>query len=832
MNLLRECERFAAHFLPAVSVTCLALYDSTLVLTPPDSALRRAYEAEIQCSPLQMVRSGAAQTFERLLAEFRISDGSSDARTMVFSPDCSKFVSVDEENRVKLWDAMSHLLLLEFAGHAREQDGGMVEVKFSPDGLYVACLQGPVVHMWRVATGILERTIPVGFVKSFDFTLDGDHIISPSIQSGAAFNVWNITPYSTVLDYPRIQGACKHSVEMIATSPDGRWIASYSSEGDVLLWDMRFEFSRPRVLNLDGTPAVVMSNPLLQFTRDSRHILLWDQDRASHVAAWMITGSRAAPRVLDLGNNDLMLTAIFPCADSRIIVCRYPGLDADAADAVSVSSLHVETGEQTPMCHFKYAQASVQPMACSTDGTRILSADRYRLIQIWDTTPHAQYEPAADSTPTRIEYDRAVFSSSGAHMLSWSKDQPGSWDTWWTGSASTATLRIHDTATWRSREVLAENLLLPDGRSPSAILRHLLVERAYNSWWFLDHMPCSSTFPLLAPPASDGSVAPSPSPCLGGALPHTFQGYSGYSRTRKAVITLDGKRMITPRNTGVEHTELCDDGAIFVWELDTLALVRAFRGPRSNVTYISVSFNGTVLVSVTEYTTVQVWDLETGNLAWTVEPRAGEPRSESHLSRDVDAVVFSSTGDRIACRHNDAAITLLDAATGRQIWVTSPGDLNLVERSGYTFESVAFTPRSDIIISTEGSYACFWDAANGRLLRHIHRDTFPDVLRITPDGAGYIISNSSGEADLTVRLWTSLGELLDGVPADVAQWMGPGPSTERPAYLESRGWVYEMSPAGNRRMFWLPPELRPLVGYSPRKYLVFGNGQILDISHF
>ncbi len=124
---------------------------------------------------------------------------------------------------------------------------------------------------------------------------------------------------------------------------------------------------------------------------------------------------------------------------------------------------------------------------------------------------------------------------------------------------------------------------------------------------------------------------------------------------------------------------------------------------------------------------------------------------DGRWKNSINSVVFSPTGDQLACGSEDNTVRLWDMKTG---------DL-LHALTGHTKEvrSVAYSPRGNQIASgSRDNTVCLWDAKTGVLLHTLTGHT-KEVQSVVFSPTGDQLA--SGSEDRTVRLWdVEIGVLL------------------------------------------------------------------------
>ena len=176
------------------------------------------------------VRLWKADTGEHLQTLTGHTEG---VNSVAFSPDGNTIASGSRDRTVRLWDAETGELRHTLTGHTY----GVRSIAFSPDGNTIASGSYHTVRLWDAETGELRHTLTghTGSVESVAFSPDGTTLASSGDYRDWTVRLWD----AETGEHRHTLIGHTYGVEGVAFSPDGTTLANGSSDGTILLWDVR-----------------------------------------------------------------------------------------------------------------------------------------------------------------------------------------------------------------------------------------------------------------------------------------------------------------------------------------------------------------------------------------------------------------------------------------------------------------------------------------------------------------------------------------------------------------------------------------------------------------
>ncbi|MGV9678821.1 nSTAND1 domain-containing NTPase [Nocardia sp. NPDC003482] len=310
--------------------------------------------------------------------------------SVAVSPNGRWIVGADRAGTVRVWDLTSdaspRVLPDTRSGTARS-------VAVSPDGRWVMDIDSEgVVRVWDLATNARPRPLPDRktsppealavspdgrwIVEAGSISPDGRWIVESEtsfqgrsiVRGNGSARVWDMATNAE----PRVlHGAGDDWGEIVAVSPDGRWVVS-DTNGVVRVWDMATN-AEPRVLHgaADHWAGTVAVSPDGRWIVDSDFVY-------GIVRVWGDLTSNAEPRVLDeLRYTQYRLTAVAVSSDGRWLA----GVDQEGAvlmwDLTSRNRFRILPG---------LGSKETTVVAVSPDGHLVATGDDTGGVHIWSTT--------------------------------------------------------------------------------------------------------------------------------------------------------------------------------------------------------------------------------------------------------------------------------------------------------------------------------------------------------------------------------------------------------------------------------------------------------------
>jgi WD40 repeat protein/energy-coupling factor transporter ATP-binding protein EcfA2 len=761
LKLVRaETDAKTAQALTRKAITAQLMSESQLALaSDPERAQLLAIEAYRRDPSVESesLLRAVRLRYASLLQTLRGHTGR--VRRAVFSPNGNTLLTVGGDGTVKLWDSRTGRSLPPPAGGYGNR---ISDVAYNADGtLFLAVGGDRRVRVCEVATGR-----PIGPLSNPGYVYRA--VFSPKGRFVAAACEKNVLIWD--LDNPKVPltlSGHKVNVLDLAYSPDGKKIATSSSDRTVRLWDANdgtpnppasiapSDISRRVVFNNDGTRLLTVNNDKTAqiwntatgaqvgesltghtgtinqaaFSPDGKAIVTGAADGTARV--WdAVTGKKRRIPV-DNGNRSSVLDFSLR-GDGKVIIIA-------SADGTA----QLFAGGSDPIATFDAHHGPVSSVAFSPDGNTVVTAhdDAARL---WDTNAgRAQMTlPGHESS----DVQGAAFTSDGKHIVTASDDQTT--QVWDVAANSFRTGYKPD-----SDDALVA-ILSPDG---TTMLSFVDKKNAR----LLDAM----TGHLIAPLA----------------LPAEFTGWAFSRDGKRFIIAMERKAQVFEATSGKVVSTLeaqeelgavdlspdgklvvtgCKDGAACLWNANRGRQVHALetaspgrlagivpdaRGERRTFVAAAFSPEGDLVATLNSEGKVRLWDTRSGQI---VAPPI--------FHKNARQIVFSTDGNAILTMAGDRRARL---------WNVHTGTLSTTFLGQSEIAAAAFS-RNGLLATAEKGAIRLWEPATSRLLALLQADQGSvQSISFSPDGRLLLSFGDDGPA----RVWdVSAGrKSMDEVIADI-----------------------------------------------------------------
>jgi WD40 repeat protein/tRNA A-37 threonylcarbamoyl transferase component Bud32 len=269
-----------------------------------------------------------------------------------FSKDSSRAVTGSEDQTAQVWDVASG----KRVGLPLKHDAPVTAVSFSPDGLRVLTGSGNVAQFWDAATG-KALGAPLrheGEVSAVAYSPDGLRVATASSDGARLWDAASGRQLHSLLDKPA-------AVRLVAFGPDGGRLVTLS-RNEARVWDTNTGKPLPFTIAHDSTILDAV------FSADGRRLATCGDDNFAMVSD-AATGSLLVPRLTHVADP----TRIAFSPDGRMV-----------ATACEDGLVRLRALDVSPAGLVLPHPAEVKHVFYTSDGKRLLTADKEHGIHVWD----------------------------------------------------------------------------------------------------------------------------------------------------------------------------------------------------------------------------------------------------------------------------------------------------------------------------------------------------------------------------------------------------------------------------------------------------------------
>ena len=662
------------------------------------------------------------------------------AWSVAFSPDNRLFAS-SANGTIHLWDVQTGDCVRTLKGYTSR----VFSLAFSPAGTYLASgNEDPHIRIWNVATGALTATLSdhTDEVHSVAFSPDGSLLASGSYDR--TIKLWDVSDLERREAEGRRQKARSPTLSPFLTftghtdwvwsvsfSPDGRTLASSSSDRTIKLWNVQTQQCYKTLLGHSAAVRSIAFAGSIDNAAKGACLVSGSDDRT--VRLWNNNGD--CLRVLQGHTSWISGVAFSP--DGCLVASGSEDQSVRLWDSSTNQCLRLLQGYNSGMWS----------IAFSPDGQTLVSGGQDRMLRLWDVSGVSSQQSAVSSHSTlKTQHSTLTHTLSGHTSWVWSVAFSPNGHTVTSGSED-GTVRLWDVSNLGVQQsaVSVQQSAISGQRSAVSFL-------AFSP---TPHSPLPTPLTLTGHTHAVWSVAFSldgqmiASGSLDGTIrlwqqaldyePYVLNGHEGgvcavafapLSSLRQ--VFASGSQDQTVRLWAVTHHASPVEesaGPSLVGAVDHL---KTLRGHASWIRCIAFSPDGSLLASGSSDGIVIVWEVETGDRLQTFQ---------AHSSL-VLAVAFSPNEPVLVSSGGDGIIKLWDlsAVSGQRSAVSSHSKLSSLSAQSATQHSTLNTQHLPIIPLSNLP----------PLLHSLHgHQNWVRFLSFSPDGT--LLASCS--QDGTVKLW-------------------------------------------------------------------------------
>jgi WD40 repeat protein/uncharacterized caspase-like protein len=540
------------------------------------------------------------------------------------------------------------------------------------------------------------------------------------------------------VDQPELLIQKGHSslIQCLAYSPDGRWIASGSSDMTVMLWEtqsgkmirtFRGHNSPVTVVAFSPDGKLIASGGGNTVSGGSPSIKLWDLQSGKLLHS---IPTQSIVHTVSFSPDSSMIAS--SGGEIQLLRSATTGMEAKGTDGV-IKLWDVQSGKLIKALDSQ--TGLIQSVVFSPDGKLLASGNYDKTIKLWDVQTGKLIRSLLKMKPKVID------SYQGCEQLAFNSD----------GSVlAAAGLMFGEEKTVTLWDVTKGKVL----RSLKAFPGQKLDWSFYNRFGF-NSLAFNPSGNSVATGASDGKIRIWE--VKSGQLVRAIDAgpaaivSTKFNGASSVIYSPDGKIIAAVSERGSLQN------AIGLWNAENGELIRYLEGQSGPILSVAIGSDGKILATAGSDRDIYLWDLLGGRL---------KGRLRGH-TKAVRAVAFSPDGKQIATadEHTDARIRIWDAERQKLVG-TLQGHSDIVS-------SLAYSPDGRNLVSVgRDKTVRLWYVQGLQLVWSV-KDESNDLqtsvaVAFSPDGTVVASGNTSG----AIKLWDAKrGMLLRTMTGQLNDWM-------------------------------------------------------------
>ena len=534
------------------------------------------------------------------------------------------------------------------------------------------------------------------YVWSISFSPDGKMLASASTDR--TVKLWDT---STGKEIKTLTGHTEE-VRDVSFSPDGRMLASASADNTVKLWDIS---TGKEIKTLTGHTGLVRG---ISFSPDGKMLASASADNT--VKLWDTTGTL----IKTLTEHTDSVNGISFSPDGKIL--------ATAGGDKTVRLWDTSTGKQIKSLtgHKRW----VNGISFSPDGKMLASASFDDTVKLWDTSTGKQIK----TLPGHYDVMSISFSQDGKMLASASFDD---------------TVKLWDTSTGKQIKSLTGHtgLVIDVSFSQDGKMLATASDDKTVKLWDTSTGKQIKSLTGHTKEVRDVSFSPDGKMLASASGDKTVKLWDTSTGKQTKSLTGHTKEIfcVSFSRDGKMLATASADKTVKLWDTSTGKQIKTLTGHTDSINGVSFSRDGKMLATASADKTVKLWDTSTGK----------QIKSLTGHENQVNAISFSPDSKMLASSSHDRTVKLWDTSTGKEI-------KTLTGHTSWVW-GISFSPDGKMLASASGDHTVkLWDISIGKAIKTLtgHTTTVLDVS-FNPDGKML----ASASRDKTVKLWdTSTGK--------------------------------------------------------------------------